>query len=57
LFRVEGLDFRVARVFIDMMDTDNLDSATASAAAIPDARVSVLMIRNRQDVEFDSSAE
>lgn len=40
LFQKKGLDFRMAWVFIDMMPTDNSDSAVESAARIDDPRLS-----------------
>jgi hypothetical protein len=41
LFQTTGLDFRMAWVFIDMMPTDNVNSATQSAARIADPRMAV----------------
>ena len=39
LFQIKALDFRMAWVFIDMMATDDLNSATESAARVTDPRL------------------
>jgi hypothetical protein len=39
LFQAEGLDFRMAWVFIDMMPADDLASAAQSAARVADSRL------------------
>jgi hypothetical protein len=39
LFQAEGLDFRMAWVFIDMMSSDNHGSAIASASRVTDPRL------------------
>jgi hypothetical protein len=40
LFTTGALDFRMAWVFIDMMNTDNLDAAAQSASRVVDWRLS-----------------
>jgi hypothetical protein len=39
LFRAGGLDFRMAWVFIDMMKTDDVNSAQAAAEGVADPRL------------------